>query len=54
VVWSEHCGRQVARPTREGFGTRLIAQLAKQLRGEITYDWRPTGLRAELRAFRAR
>jgi len=54
VVWSEHCGRQVARPTREGFGTRLVAQLAKQLRGEITYDWRPTGLRAELRAFRAR
>ncbi len=52
VVWSEHCGRPIERPTREGFGTRLIAQLAKQLRGEIAYDWRPTGLKAELQAFR--
>lgn len=52
VIWDERCGRPVVRPTREGFGTRLIAQLAKQLRGEIAYDWRPTGLKAELRAFK--
>jgi two-component sensor histidine kinase len=48
LVWSEAGGPQVPEPTREGFGSRLISQLSRQLGGEVRYDWRPQGLRAEL------
>lgn len=49
LVWSEAGGPPVAPPSRQGFGSRLIAQLTRQLGGVVTYDWRPGGLRAELR-----
>jgi PAS domain S-box-containing protein len=48
LVWSEDGGPRVPEPTRQGFGSRLIAQLARQLGGEVAYQWRPEGLRAEL------
>jgi two-component sensor histidine kinase len=48
VHWSEDGGPPVQPPSREGFGSRLVAQLAKQMGGEVRYDWRPQGLRAEL------
>ena len=48
LVWSEEGGPRVERPAREGFGSRLISQLARQLGGDIAYHWRPEGLRADL------
>jgi PAS domain S-box-containing protein len=48
LSWSEDGGPKVTEPTRKGFGSRLIAQLAQQLGGDIQREWRPQGLRAEL------
>jgi two-component sensor histidine kinase len=48
VHWSEDGGPPVKPPTREGFGSRLVAQLARQIGGEVRYDWRPGGLAVEL------
>lgn len=48
LVWSETGGPKVPAPSREGFGSRLISQLTRQVGGEIAYDWRPQGLRVEL------
>ncbi|WP_309087789.1 PAS domain S-box protein [Phenylobacterium sp.] len=48
--WRETGGAGVRPPTREGFGSRLITQLAKQLSGEVEFDWRPEGLRLTLHA----
>jgi two-component sensor histidine kinase len=49
LVWCEDGGPAAAAPSRQGFGSRLIAQLARQLGGEVAYDWRPQGLCAELK-----
>lgn len=49
LVWSEEGGPTVPKPSRQGFGSRLIAQLTRQIGGDIVYDWRPKGLRAELK-----
>jgi len=48
LAWSETGGPAVSAPAREGFGSRLIAQLARQVGGEIAYVWRPHGLLVEL------
>jgi len=48
LVWVERGGPPVAEPAHRGFGSRLIAQLARQLGGEMKKDWRREGLRAEL------
>jgi two-component sensor histidine kinase len=47
ISWSETAAQPVTPPQRQGFGSHLIAQLARQLGGEVVYDWRPSGLRAE-------
>ena len=48
LVWLEGGGPPITAPSRAGFGSRLIGQLARQLGGDIAYDWRPAGLRAEM------
>jgi len=48
LAWSEDGGPPTQSPKRQGFGSRLIARLARQLGGEARYDWRPQGLRVEL------
>ena len=48
VRWAEDGGPHVQPPEREGFGSRLIAQLARRIGGAVRYDWRPGGLSAEL------
>jgi two-component sensor histidine kinase len=48
LTWSEHGGPPVTPPAKGGFGSRLIARLAAQLRGAIELDWRPAGLVAAL------
>jgi two-component sensor histidine kinase len=49
IEWVEGGIEGVKPPQRQGFGSHLIAQLARQLGGEVTYDWQPTGLHAEFK-----
>ena len=49
IRWAETTAHLVTPPERQGFGSHLIAQLARQLGGEVTYDWRPGGLEADFR-----
>jgi two-component sensor histidine kinase/integral membrane sensor domain MASE1 len=45
LVWSESGGPAVKRPTRKGFGSRLLERgLAAELNGEVAVDYRPSGL----------
>lgn len=46
--WRESGGPAVSPPTRTGFGSRLIRQLARQLNGVVAYDWAPGGLQVTL------
>jgi PAS domain S-box-containing protein len=46
--WSETGGPAVTPPTRKGFGTRVMASMIRQARGEIRFDWHPTGLACEI------
>ena len=48
IDWREDGPAAVEAPRTLGFGSRLIAQLVRQLQGSIRYDWRPSGLVAEL------
>lgn len=50
LSWRETGGPPVAEPTRTGFGSRLIRQLAAQLGGEVRFDWAPAGLAVEITA----
>ena len=49
ITWSEHAAHLVSPPERQGFGAHLISQLSRQLGGEVSYDWRPTGLKADFK-----
>jgi PAS domain S-box-containing protein len=49
--WTETGGPEVQIPTRQGFGSRIINQLAAQLHGEARFEWRVDGLFCEI-AFR--
>ena len=43
--WSESGGPPVKKPTRTGFGSRLIERsLARELAGEVTLSYEPTGV----------
>jgi PAS domain S-box-containing protein len=46
--WREKDGPPIAPPTREGFGGRIIKQMATQLDGHVSMDWRPEGLDCEI------
>ncbi|MFY9837949.1 MAG: PAS domain S-box protein [Xanthobacteraceae bacterium] len=46
--WTETNGPAVTPPTRKGFGTRVMASMIRQARGEIRFDWHPTGLACEI------
>jgi two-component sensor histidine kinase len=48
ILWSEEGAAAVTAPAHQGFGSRLIGDLARQFGGAIRYDWRPHGLAAEL------
>ena len=48
LQWREEAPAPIEAPRETGFGSRLVSQLMTQLRGAIRYDWRPTGLAAEL------
>lgn len=48
ISWEESGGPRVEKPQSEGFGSRLLRVTGAELRGEITTDWRPQGLKWEL------
>ena len=51
VTWTERGGPPVARPSRRGFGSRIIElALASELDGEVELDYRPEGLVCTLHA----
>ncbi|UZE48285.1 sensor histidine kinase [Rhodopseudomonas sp. P2A-2r] len=43
LTWTETDGPKVHPPTRRSFGTRLMETLGKQLKGEVTLAYEPTG-----------
>ena len=48
--WTETGGPPVKPPQRQGFGTRVMASMIREhLTGEITFDWRPSGLVCEIK-----
>lgn len=50
VRWEERDGPAVSPPTSEGFGTKLLRQVAgRQLDAQLHFEWDPKGLRAEVR-----
>ena len=50
--WTESGGPAVQKPTRQGFGSRVIERMIGQLRGQVQFDWRREGLVCEI-SFRA-
>ena len=46
--WTETGGPTVSPPTRKGFGTRVMTTMIHQARGQIAFDWHPTGLACEI------
>jgi PAS domain S-box-containing protein len=49
LEWEEEGGPAVTKPSRRGFGSRLILSLAKQLGATTTFKWREHGLLFSLR-----
>ncbi|MFN3513669.1 MAG: sensor histidine kinase [Phenylobacterium sp.] len=49
LAWRESAACE-APPRRLGFGSKLIGELARQLGGEVRFDWRDTGVVVHLRA----
>lgn len=47
--WQESGGPTVTMPTRKGFGTFMLMELAKQLGQFVALTYEPNGLRYELR-----
>ncbi|WP_262299955.1 PAS domain-containing protein [Microvirga sesbaniae] len=49
-TWVEHGGPRVGKPTRQGFGTRLLQRvLAAQLQAEVSMEFLEEGLRFSMR-----
>jgi two-component sensor histidine kinase len=48
IRWTETGGPPVQMPTREGFGGRIINQLAGQLNGRAQFDWHVEGFRCKI------
>jgi two-component sensor histidine kinase len=42
--WTEIGGPAVQKPTRRGFGGRVIERMINQLNGKIDFEWRADGL----------
>ena len=46
--WTEDGGPPVTVPTREGFGSRVIARMIGDLKGTTHFEWHPMGLVCEI------
>ena len=50
LEWNEQSGTAVAKPEKNGFGTKIIvSSVEKQLGGHVTHDWRPEGMSCLIR-----
>jgi two-component sensor histidine kinase len=50
IDWIEECAHQIDRPSKTGFGSKVIAASIKsQLGGAVQKEWAPTGLKCTLR-----
>jgi two-component sensor histidine kinase len=49
LVWQERNGPHVLPPKHRGFGSRLLAASAQQIKGELDAQFAPEGLRCHLR-----
>lgn len=49
LIWSEEGGPPVKPPEHEGFGTRLIGSLTKQMNGEFSVQFPPSGIVCNIR-----
>lgn len=47
LLWSERGGPLVKRPTRRGFGSKML-EAFMQMKGKIKLDWCPEGLQCEI------
>jgi two-component sensor histidine kinase/two-component SAPR family response regulator len=49
IEWVEECAHEVARPSKTGFGSKVIdASIKSQLGGDVHKDWRASGLSCTL------
>ena len=49
LTWTENGGPMVEKPTRQGFGTRVMERMIKdQHKGDLRLDWRAEGLACEI------
>jgi two-component sensor histidine kinase len=48
LSWAETSGPKVQKPTRKGFGGRIIEQMIVQQSGKARFDWRSDGLVCEI------
>jgi PAS domain S-box-containing protein len=46
--WTETGGPPVSPPTHQGFGTRVMENMIRQLKGEMRFEWKPQGLVCEI------
>lgn len=46
--WTESGGPHVALPVRQGFGTRVMASMMRQSKGDMRLNWNPEGLACEI------
>ena len=46
--WTETGGPLVSPPTHQGFGTRVMENMIRQLKGEMRFEWKPQGLVCEI------
>ena len=55
IVWTENGGPPTSKPSRAGFGTKLVvSSLSDQLGGTIAASWPPTGAIVTLKMSEAR
>ncbi len=48
LSWHESGGPEVTRPTRQGFGTKIMNASIGHQGGKVSFDWLPSGLRCRL------
>ena len=49
LTWTENGGPAVTKPTRQGFGTRVMERMIRyQHKGDLRLDWRADGLTCEI------
>ena len=48
IRWCETGGPTAMRPSRQGFGTRVVGRVVAELEGKLQCDWNPAGLACEI------